>query len=71
MSKRMKKNFAYEFRPLVKREHVIKRKLDDLVNKVLGGDVSPLAAYIAENRNLTAEQIKTFEEIVRSAKEDE
>ena len=64
------KNFAYEFRPLVKRDQVVKRKLDDLVNKILGGDVSPLAAYIAENRTLTPEQIKALEDIANSAKEE-
>ena len=61
------KNFAYIFRPLVTREQVIDRKLDDFITRVLGGDVAPLAAYIAENRNLTPEQIKALEEIVRSA----
>ena len=61
------KNFAYVFRPLVTREQVIDRKLDDFITRVLGGDVAPLAAYIAENRNLTPEQIKALEEIVRSA----
>lgn len=60
------KNFAYEFRPLVQRDKVIRRKLDDLVKQVLRGDVSPLAAYIAENRKLTPKQIEALEEIVKS-----
>src|SRR5690606_34948679 len=66
------RNFAYVFRPLVKRDQVVRRKLDDLVQRVLGGAVAPLAAYIAENRNLTPEQIETLEEIIRSesGKED-
>jgi BlaI family transcriptional regulator, penicillinase repressor len=64
------KDFAYEFRPLVKRQQVVRRKLDDLVHKILGGDVSPLAAYIAENRSLTPEQIKVLEEIAGSAEEE-
>jgi len=60
------KNFAYQFRPKVKREQVIRRKLDELVNRILGGDVAPLTAYIAQNRNLTTEQIKALEEIAKS-----
>lgn len=67
------KNFAYEFRPLVKREQAVRRKLDDLVKQLFRGDVSPLAAYIAENRNLTPEQLDALEEMIKSApdREDE
>jgi len=61
------RNFAYEFRPLVQREQVVRRKLDDLVQRVLGGDVAPLAAYIAESRNLTPEQIAVLEQMVERA----
>ena len=65
------KNFAYVFRPLVTREQVIDRKLDDFITRVLRGDVAPLAAYIAENRDLTPEQVKALEEIVGSASSKE
>ena len=65
------RNFAYVFHPLVGREQVVRRKLDDLVKQVLGGDVAPLAAYIAENRELTPEQVDALEEIVRSAPDKE
>ncbi len=60
------KNFAYQFRPKVKREQVISRKLSELVDRILGGDVAPLTAYIAQNRNLTPEQLQTLEEIAKS-----
>jgi BlaI family transcriptional regulator, penicillinase repressor len=65
------RNFAYVFRPIIEREQVVRRKLDDLVQKVLGGDVAPLAAYIAENRSLTSEQLAALEEIVKSGSEKE
>jgi BlaI family transcriptional regulator, penicillinase repressor len=61
------KNFAWEFRPLAKREQVVRRKLDDMVDRMFGGDVAPLAAYIADSRNLTPEQIRLLEEIAKSA----
>ena len=60
------RNFAYVFRPAALREQVVRRKLDDLVNHVLRGQLGPLAAYIADNRSLTPEQISTLEEIVKS-----
>ena len=64
------RNFAYVYKPLVPREQVVRRKLDDLVARVLGGSMGPLAAYIAEKRNLTPEQIKMLEEIVGSDSEE-
>ena len=64
------RNFAYVYRPLVAREQVVRRKLDDLVQRVLGGSVGPLAAYIAEKRNLTPEQIRLLEEIVGPGSEE-
>jgi len=63
------RNFAYVFRPLVQRNLVARRKLDDLVKRVLAGSVAPLATYIAENRQLTAEQIAALEKIVQEETE--
>jgi BlaI family penicillinase repressor len=60
------RNFAYVFRPIVERDRVVRRKLDDLVRKVLGGDIAPLAAYIAENRNLSPEQLAALEEMTKA-----
>ena len=60
------RGFAYVFRPLIAREQAQKRKLDDLVKRVFGGSLAPLAAYLAENSTLTPEQIAAIEEIVRS-----
>jgi len=64
------KNFAYEFRPLIAREQVVRRKLDDLVRQVLGGDIAPLAAYIVRNTQLTPEQIDVLEALARTGEED-
>jgi len=66
------RNFAYIFRPLVPRDQVVARKVDDLVNKVLGGDLTPLALYMAEHGDeLTAEQVDALEAVVRAAKRKE
>ena len=62
---------AYVFRPIIPREHVVQRKVHDLVQRILCGDLGPLAAYIAENRKLTPEQLEALEEIVRSRSEEE
>lgn len=65
------RSFVYVFRPLVRREQAQRRKLDDLVKRVFHGDIAPLAAYIAENRKLSAEQIKALREIVESGSEED
>ena len=66
------RNFAYVFRPLIARDQVVLRKVDDLVNKVLGGDLTPLALYMAEHGDeLTTEQTDALEAAVRAAKDRE
>lgn len=64
-------NFAYVYRPLVDRGQAVDRKLDDLVNSVLGGSLSPLATYIAKKRKLTPDQVKALEEIIKSQADKE
>jgi BlaI family penicillinase repressor len=64
------RNFAYVFKPLVPRERVVRKKLDDLVRRVLGGKLAPLAAYIAENRKLSREQIEALEAIIRAESQE-
>jgi predicted transcriptional regulator len=54
----------------VEKDQVVRRKIKDLVQRVLGGDLAPLAAYIAEDRQLTAEQIKVLEDVLKSRKEE-
>ena len=65
------KNYALEFWPLIERESVTRHKLNNLVDKVLEGNIAPLAVYIVENRDLTPDQIKVLEEIVRSESDKE
>ena len=62
---------AYVYHPLISREQVLLSKVDDLVTRVLGGNLAPLALYIAQNRNLTPEQMTALEEILRSQEKDE
>lgn len=64
------RNFRFIFRPLVQRESVIRRKLDDLVERVFGGSLEPLATYITEQRDLTPEQLAALEEILRAKKKE-
>jgi len=60
------RNFAYVFRPLRTREEIAQCKLDELVHTLFAGDLGPLAAYIAENRNLTPEQLRQLQEMIEA-----
>lgn len=62
---------AYVYRPLVSQDQVVLRKVDDLVNRVLGGNLAPLANYIVRSRKLTPEQIAALEDIVKSEEKSE
>lgn len=63
-------NFAYEFRPLIDKDQLVRNKLDDLMSTILGGDVAPLASYIARKKGLTPEQIEVLEEMIKPVEED-
>ena len=58
------KNQAYVYHPLVTRDEVVKKKIDDFVKCVLRDDVVPLVTHIVENTELTANQIKALKEII-------
>jgi BlaI family transcriptional regulator, penicillinase repressor len=62
--------YAHLFRPLVARDQVVRKKVDDLVNKVLGGDLAPLALYMVEHgADLTPLQIEALQGIVAGESE--
>ncbi len=65
------RNFAYVFHPLCTRKQVTRRKLDELVHQLFGGDIAPLAAYIAENRQLTPEQLQQLQQMIDSDGQEE
>ncbi len=64
------RDFAYVFRPLVSREMVVLRKVDDLVQKVLGGDLTPLALYMSRHGDsLSGAQVDALDAIVKAARQ--
>ncbi len=62
------KNFAWEFRPLITHDQVVRCKLDYLVNRLFGGDVLPLLSYAADSGKLNPEQAAVLVEIAVSAR---
>lgn len=60
------RRFLYS--PLVGREAVIAQESERLVDRLLGGRVSPLVAHLAEREALTEEDIAEIEAILRRLK---
>lgn len=56
------------YRPLVAREAVASRQASGLVDRLFGGRVSPLVAQLAEERQLSKEDLDELEALVRSLK---
>jgi BlaI family penicillinase repressor len=56
------------YRPLVAREDYVASESGRLVNRLFGGRVSPLVAQLAEQDQLTAEDIAELEAILKGLK---
>lgn len=58
----------YCYSPLIAREKVAARQAGGLVDRLFGGRVSPLVAQLAEERELSKEDLDELEALVRSLK---
>ena len=55
---------AHVFYSAAKREDVIKRSVNDFLNRLFGGDPIPLMHYLAEHGNVSAEDIEGLKRLV-------
>lgn len=51
------KSMAYKYHPLVTRDRVVQRKLDDFVNCILDSDMTLIVEYLIEHSELTPDQL--------------
>lgn len=56
------------YTPLLARDAVVAQESERLVDRLLGGRVSPLVAHLAERAALSAEDIAEIEDIIRRLK---
>jgi predicted transcriptional regulator len=56
------------YRPMVARDDYVASESGRLVNRLFGGRISPLVAHLAEQDQLTAQDIAELEEILRGLK---
>ena len=55
---------AYVFYPAVEREHVIKRSVNEFLERLFGGDPLPLMEHLAEHGRIRAEDLERLKRLV-------
>lgn len=59
-----KSGAALEFRPIVSREQLLRRRLTELADKVCDGTTGPLVHALVDGRRLSREEIASLRELV-------
>ncbi len=59
---------AHVFSPAAKREEVIKRTVDDFVDRLFGGDPVPLMLHLADHSKLDADDVKRLRKLIGKEK---
>ena len=55
---------AHVFYPAVEREHVIKRSVNEFLERLFGGDPLPLVQHLAEHGQIHAEDLERLKHLV-------
>ncbi len=55
---------AHVFYPAVESEHVIKRSVNDFLERLFGGDPIPLVQHLAEHGKIDAEDLERLKKLV-------
>lgn len=57
---------AHVFWPAVEQDHVIKRSVNDFLERLFGGDAIPLMQHLAENGRIDAKDLERLKELIES-----
>ena len=63
---RAKKDGLFVYSEKVETENVLKSRVEDFVEKTLGGSISPLLSYFAEHKNISSDELGKLQEILKS-----
>jgi predicted transcriptional regulator len=61
---------AHVFSPLVKKQRVIGTAVQSFLDKLFGGDPMPLIQYLAENNDISSQDIEKLRNIIDTAQSD-
>lgn len=65
-----KETDGYCYRPLVARAQYVQSESQGLLDRLFKGEVAPLVAHFAENRRLTAKDVKQLKALIAKIEED-
>ncbi len=57
---------AHVFCPAVARDHVIKRSVNDFLERLFGGDAIPLVQHLAEHGRIDAEDLERLKKLIEN-----
>lgn len=66
---RSKGDAAYRYAPCVQKGELLRSMVGDFTQRVLGGSLQPFMAYLAEDAQLTDDEIDALREIVQQLEE--
>jgi predicted transcriptional regulator len=55
---------AHVFHPAVQQEHVIKRSVNDFLERLFGGDAIPLVQHLAEHGRIDAQDLERLKKLI-------
>jgi predicted transcriptional regulator len=58
--------FVHLFHPVVGRDQLIGRRLQELADKLCGGSLAPILSHLAQKPSLTADERKALRELIDS-----
>jgi len=69
--KRVLKERAYEYAPVVSRSHVTRQHITDLVDRLFGGSAESLVMSLIETKHLTPKKLARLQKLIKEQEEKE
>jgi BlaI family transcriptional regulator, penicillinase repressor len=69
--KRVLKERAYEYAPVVSRSHVTRQHITDLVDRLFGGSAESLVMSLVETKHLTPKKLARLQKLIKEQEEKE
>jgi len=57
---------AHVFYPAVEKDHVIKRSVNDFLERLFGGDAIPLVQHLAEHGKIDAKELERLKKLIEN-----
>ena len=69
--KRVLKERAYEYAPIVSRSHVTRQHITDLIDRLFGGSAESLVMSLVETKHLTPKKLARLQKLIKEQEEKE